>query len=400
MAAHDHGEDRWDVHAKLYIPKGGEARIRLVVILTLVTMVAELIAGWRYGSMALTADGWHMGSHAAALMITLFGYWFARRHANNPDYSFGTGKVGSLAGFASAVALVIVAIMMVIESTNRFINPVDIKFEQAIMVAIIGLLVNLISAVLLREGSAGHTHHGQHAHSHGHSHVKSNSHSRDYSNSESHSQAHTHSDSHSQAHSQAHTHSDSNSQAHSQAHTHSDSHSQAHSHEWTAEQVRDKEGASVSALFEERGPKDHNMRGAYLHVLADALTSLLAIGALTAGWFLGWNWMDPAMGIVGAALIINWSRQLVGQTSGVLLDQDPQPGLSQEVRRIIESDGASSLLDLHHWSLAPGSSAMNLFICRDEHPDADEYKARLEHLERIVHLTIETCQGHPTNEEE
>lgn len=197
----------------------GEKRTRLVVLLTACMMVIEITAGYLFGSMALLADGWHMGTHVAALAISLFAYRYARQHADNPAYSFGTGKVSALGGFSSAVALALVAVLMGLESLHRLLFPQTIQFNQAILVAVIGLLVNLLSAWLLH-GGAAHSHH----------------------------------------------------------HHHHDAARDDHHH-------------------------DHNLRAAYLHVIADALTSVLAIIALFTGKYFDWLWMDACMGLVGAALI-------------------------------------------------------------------------------------------------
>ncbi|MBF0160461.1 MAG: CDF family Co(II)/Ni(II) efflux transporter DmeF, partial [Magnetococcales bacterium] len=217
--------------------QAGEIRTRWVIAITLSMMVIELIAGYLTGSMALTADGWHMSTHATALTITAFAYAFARNNAHNPRFTFGTGKVGVLSAFASAIGLAIVALWMLLESIDRFLNPVTIRFQDALLVAAIGLVVNIVSALLL-----GGDHHG-HGHSHGHGHDYHDDHDHD---------DHDH-----------HDHDDHD-------HGHHDHHP--------------------------RG-QDHNLRSAYLHVIADALTSVTALVALTCGMYLGWNWMDPLMGV-------------------------------------------------------------------------------------------------------
>ena len=216
-----------------------EKRVWMVIALTTVMMVAEIVAGHWFGSMALTADGWHMSTHAGAMLISALAYLYARREARNPRFTFGTGKFGDLAGFASAIVLAVVALLIAVESAMRLVNPVEIDFNQAILVAVIGLAVNLVSAVLLKDD-----HH--HDHGHGHGHVQG-----------------------------SHAHHGHGSHAHHGEH-----------------------GA--------KGGRDNNLRAAYLHVLADALTSVLAIVALLLGKWNGWSFLDPAMGIVGGLVIARW----------------------------------------------------------------------------------------------
>ena len=257
-----------------------ERRVWLVIALTASMMVAEILAGKLYGSMALVADGWHMSTHAGAMLITALAYGYARRHADNPRFSFGTGKMGDLAGFASAVVLAIVALLIAWESFLRLTDPVPIRFEQAIAVAVIGLVVNLVSARLLH-GGPGHHHHG-HDHRHDHHHAD---------------------------------------------HDHG-----RHGH-------------------------DNNLRAAYLHVLADALTSVLAIVALLVGRSYGWLWADPAMGVVGALVIARWSWGLIRDAGGVLLDAPAEgPQVRQEIEDILAATG-DTLKDLHVWQIGPGHFA-------------------------------------------
>ncbi|WP_444453670.1 CDF family Co(II)/Ni(II) efflux transporter DmeF [Rhodobacter capsulatus] len=280
-------------------------RTRLVIGITAAMMVAEIAAGTVFGSMALVADGWHMATHAAALSITAASYAYARKHARNPAFSFGTGKIGDLAAFASAVVLAVVAALIGWESLWRMANPVGIDFTQAILVAVIGLLVNLGSAVLLHED---HHHHG-HAHDHDH-------------------------------------------------HPH---HSHGH---------------------------DSNLRAAYLHVLADALTSVLAIAALLGGRIWGWVWLDPAIGLLGAVVIARWSFGLMQQAGGVLVDYIPKDEhLPAEIRAAL--DPVAKITDLHLWQLGPGQHGAIIALCTDHpHPPAT-YRARLAHLHELAHVTIE-----------
>jgi cation diffusion facilitator family transporter len=292
-------------------------RTWFVIALTATMMVAEITAGSIYGSMALIADGWHMSTHAAAMLISALAYLYARRHARNPRFTFGTGKLGDLAAFASAVVLALVALLIGWESALRFYNPVPISFGQAIIVAIIGLGVNLVCAWLLRDD---HDHHG---HDHGHAHHD---------------------------------------------HAHHD-HDHAHPHPG--------------------GARDNNLRAAYLHVLADALTSVLAIGALLAGSFYGWLWLDPLIGIVGALVIARWSWGLVRDAGKVLLDYVPDDeDLPDEIRDALETD-ADRITDLHVWQVGPGHHAAIVSLASSAPKSPDEYKAKLAHMDELSHVTVE-----------
>lgn len=289
--------------------RAGEARTLLIVAITAIMMVVEISAGLIYGSMALLADGLHMASHAAALGIAVFAYVISRRLAADRRFAFGVGKINSLAGFASAVLLLGFALIMVIESTDRLINPLSIAFDQALIVAVIGLVVNGVSAWVLV--STPH----EHGHSHGHDHH--------------------------------------------------------HGH-------------------------DHNLRAAYLHVLADALTSLLAIGALLAGKYFGANWLDPVMGIVGAALITRWSFGLIRDSSRVLLDNQVEEDHLAELQASIESDSSDRVTDLHVWSIGHGIFAAEIGIVSDNPRSPREYKSLIPEKLKIVHASVEVhrCANH------
>lgn len=310
------------------VEASGERRTRWVVALTLAMMVGEIAAGMMFGSMALLADGWHMGTHAAALGVAAFAYAYARRHAADPRYSFGTGKVGALGGFASAVGLAVVALLVLGESAVRLASPVAIRFDQAIGVAVLGLLVNLFSAFLLRDEDHGHAHgHGDHDHDDdGH-----DDHHGDHEDGE-------------------------------HAHAHPD-----HGH---AEH------------------RDHNLRAAYLHVLADALTSVLAIVALLAGRVLGWTWMDPVMGIVGALVIARWSVGLLRDTGAVLLDAEVGEGRRTAIRAALEQ-GEDRVADLHLWRVGPRHLAAIVSVVSTAPRAPAEYKERLRAFPDVVHLTVE-----------
>lgn len=293
--------------------RAGESRTLIVIALTAVTMVVEIITGWLFGSMALLADGLHMGSHAVALTISAVAYVYARKRAGDTRFSFGTGKVNALGGFTGAILLAGFALLMAGESIHRFIEPVPIAFNSAILVAVVGLIVNGLSVLIL----------GDHGHSHGHDHH----------------------------------------------HEHGHAHEHHHDHQ-----------------------NDHNLRSAYLHVMADALTSVLAIAALLSGKYLGWNWMDPAMGIVGALLVARWSLGLIRQTSAVLLDRQDDEA-AEVIRDALESDGSARVTDLHVWSIGPGLHAAEIVIYDTEPEQPATYKARLPAQLGLVHITIEVSSN-------
>ncbi len=295
-----HNHDFTVIHEK------GERRTTQVLAMTAVTMVVEIVAGIVFGSMALLADGWHMGTHVAAFMITIFAYRYARKHQNSPLFAFGTGKVSVLGGFASAVALLVVALVMAIESIGRMLNPQDIHFDEAIAVAILGLLVNLMCAFLLQG------HHGQsHDHQHHHS--------------------------------------------------------------------------------------DHNLKAAYFHVLADALTSILAIVALLSGKMFGWNWLDPIMGIVGALVITRWSYSLLKETSPILLDGSIVEDNRSAIRAKVESDSDNRISDLHLWKVGPDDYAVIISLVTHFPKPTEHYKELLKDIHGLSHITIEVnqCMGEP-----
>ena len=278
-----------------------------VVWLTAVMMVGEIAAGYWTGSMALLADGFHMATHAGALAVAAAAYAYARRHAHSAAYSFGTGKVGDLAGFASAMVLGLIALGIGVESVLRLFEPIKVAFGEATIVAVLGLAVNLISAALL---SGGH-HHG-HAHHHDHHHDPDHHHD----------------------------------------------HHRGH---------------------------DNNLRSAYMHVLADALTAVLAIAALLAGRYLGWAWMDPAMGIVGAVVIARWSWTLMRDTAAVLLDRTDD-AVAAEVRALVEAGGDARITDLHVWRVGPEARAAIVSVVG---ADAEAVRARLAPVHELAHLTVE-----------
>jgi len=305
---HVHTLENWQhSHDFLTENEAGERRTKYVLLLTATTMVVEIIAGTAFGSMALLADGWHMGTHVAAFMITIFAYQYARKHAKSPAFAFGTGKVSVLGGFASAVALAVVALVMSIESIHRMIDPQTIHFNEAIAVATLGLFINVVSAFLLKDH---HHHHHEHEHEHHH---------------------------------------------------------------------------------------DHNLRAAYLHVLADALTSLLAIIALISGKHLGWNWLDPVMGIVGAIIITRWSYGLLKQTSPILLDGSIDEDYQQAIKDTIEKDSDNRVSDLHIWRVGANHYAAIISLVTHFPKSAEYYRGLLADFHRLSHTTVEvhTCETEP-----
>lgn len=292
-----------------------ERKVWLVIALTASMMLVEIVAGTLYGSMALVADGWHMSTHAGAMLIAVLAYRFARRHAGNPRFTFGTGKLGDLAGFASAIVLALIALLIGWESLVRLTQPIHIDFNQAIAVAVVGLGVNLVCAWLLKDDHAHHHHHG-HEHHH--------------SNDEHHAPG--------------------------------------------------------------KG-RDNNLRAAYLHVLADALTSVLAILALLLGRSYGWSWADPAMGVVGALVIARWSWGLIRDSGSVLLDAAAEgQDVRQEIREAMAPTG-SQVTDLHVWQVGPGHFAAIVSLMAREPREPAHYKALLAHIHELSHVMVEVQRG-------
>ena len=291
-----------------------ERKVWLVIALTASMMLVEISAGTIYGSMALVADGWHMSTHAGAMLITALAYRFARKHAGNPRFTFGTGKLGDLAGFASAIVLALIALLIAWESLVRLTQPIHIDFNQAIAVAAVGLVVNLVCAWLLKDD---HAHHGHH---HGH-----------------------------------HHHHD---------HDHDDHHAPSKS-------------------------RDNNLRAAYIHVLADALTSVLAIVALLLGSSYGWLWADPVMGVAGALVIARWSWRLIQDSGSVLLDAAAEgQEVRQEIHEAMQPTG-SEVTDLHVWQVGPGHFAAIVSLMAREPKEPVHYKALLAHIHELSHVTVE-----------
>ena len=282
-----------------------ERRTRAVVAVSLVAMAAELWGGRAFGSVALTADGLHMSTHAAALLAAAAAYAYARRRGRDPRFSFGAGKVGDLAAFGSGVGLLVMAALIAAESVGRLLRPEPIAFAQGAAVAALGLAVSLASAVLLHHGTAD-------GHAHGHAHGR-----------------------------------------------------------------------------------DHNVWAAYLHMVADVLTSALTILALGVGARTGWTWLDPLVGLVGAALVASFAVQLMRRAGGALLDLQADPALAAEVRRRLEADGGR-VVDLHLWRLGPGHLALLAQLVAAEPLAPSAYRARLSDLPGLSHVTIEVEPAAPS----
>jgi cation diffusion facilitator family transporter len=293
-----------------------EKNTRRVIALTAVMMVVEILAGWRYHSMALLADGWHMGTHVAAFGITALAYAMARRHKGSPSFSFGTGKFDVLGGYTSALILGFVALFMAAESVMRFFSPLRINFNEAIGIGLVGLCVNVVSALMLK-----------HDHGHGRSRGRGQPHVNEL-------------------------------QVHEHVHCHD----------------------------------DLNLRAAYVHVIADAVTSILAISALFAGKYLGWVWMDPVMGIVGSGVVAQWSWGLLRDTSDILLDRTPGTDLEEEIRRAVEADGDAAITDLHVWQVGVGQFYAIVSIAARNPKPLRYYHDLLSEHQELLHVTVEVHQ--------
>ena len=312
--AQDHGHAHDDPHGHgiwtrdhIFLGAGhsrAETRARLAAILTAMFMVVEIVCGIAYGSMALLADGVHMATHVGALGLAAGAYWLARRHAGNARFTFGSGKFGDLAAFASAIVLGLTALAVAGESVQRLITPGDVRYGDALLIAIIGLLVNLVTAVILKDSHHGHSHDGS-GHGHG---------------------------------------------------------------------------------------RDNNMRAAYLHVLADAATSVLAIVALAAGYYFGLAMLDPISGLVGALVIGAWSYGLIRDSAMVLLDADADPEMSRDIRKTLEGELGARVADLHLWRLGPGHHGLIVSLVSPGATSAETIKTALRRRHPdLSHVTVEVA---------
>lgn len=304
---HTHSIDRW-AHPHVFLGEKHEQNERktwFVIALTTLMMIAEITGGNLLGSMALVADGWHMSTHAGALAISAFAYTYARRHKHDTRFAFGTGKLGDLAGFTSAIILAMIALLIITQSINRIITPVPIIFGEAIVIACLSLTVNIASVWLLHDKDH-HTHDHHHEHNHDHAH---------------------------------------------------------HHH-------------------------DNNMRSAYLHVMADAATSVLAIIGLAVGWIYGWVWMDAIMGIIGSLVIASWSLTLIRDTGRVLLDITPDKHLPNKIRQTLETNG-DLITDLHMWQVGTGHYGAIISLVTDHPKPPSAYKTLLANFQQLSHITVE-----------
>jgi cation diffusion facilitator family transporter len=340
MAIHD--LSGWQ-HSHAYDPGNlaGERRTWTVVAITAITMVAEIVGGVMTGSMALLADGWHMATHVVALSIAGAAYLLARRWSRDERFAFGTWKIEVLGAFSSALLLGVVAVAMVVESCSRLVSPEAINFQPALAVAVVGLVVNIASALVLGHGGSSHAGHGDDEHDRAH-------------------HAHGHSHDH-----EAHEH-----------HGHERHGHEHHSHERHGPEHHGHQG-------------DLNLRSAYVHVVADAFTSVLAIAALSAGLWLGWSWMDPAMGLVGAAVILWWSKGLIADSARVLLDREMDSPIVLEIRKAIESDGDAEIADLHVWRVGRASHAAVVTVVAEQPLAPDTYRTRLAGITSLMHVSVE-----------
>ncbi len=317
---HDHGE--W-TRGHVFLGAGhgqSESKARTAALVTAVFMVVEIACGLLFHSMALLADGVHMATHVGALGLAAGAYWLARRNVANARFTFGSGKFGDLAAFSSAIILGVTALLVAIESIERLISPASVQYGNALLIACIGLCVNLVSALILKDSHHDHGHHGHGDHGHGHSHDHGHDHAHDHDHS------------------------------------------------------------------------DNNMRAAYIHVLADAGTSVLAIIALACGYFFGLSFLDPVAALVGAFVIASWSYGLIRDSAMVLLDADANPKRSSAIREMIESEMGARVADLHLWRLGPGHEGLIVSLVSPDQTSAEQIKAALRrHYPDLSHVTVEVA---------
>ena len=323
--AHDHAHDPHNhgiwTHGHVFLGQGhdrAESRAKLAALVTALFMVVEIVTGFIYHSMALLADGVHMATHVGALGLAAGAYWLARRHADNNRFSFGSGKFGDLAAFSSAIVLGITGVAVAIESVTRLIHPANVAYGDALLIAVIGLGVNLVSAFILKDAH-------QRDHGHGHSHAH--------------------------------------------AHDHGAHNRDAHAHHG-----------------------DNNMRATYLHVLADAATSVLAIIALACGYYFGMGYLDPLAALIGALVIGSWAYGLIKDSAMVLLDADADPKLSGAIKSTIEQDLGARVADLHLWRLGPGHRGLIVSLVSPDPTTAEQIKASLrQRYPDLSHVTVEVA---------
>jgi cation diffusion facilitator family transporter len=413
-------------HNHLFLGEGherNERRTWMVIALCSAMMVAEIVGGLLFGSIALVADGLHMSTHASALLLAALAYSYARRHAHDERFSFGTGKLGDLAGFSSAIVLAMISILIGYEAATRLIWPVAINFNEAIPIAVLGLLVNVASVLLLSSGGHSHNHGRGHAHDHAHAHEHAG-HRREHVHNHAHDEAHMLQTSagpvtleifedgvppHFRLSFAGET-------PHPDGVTvdtiRPDGAQQTflmvlragylesvdeipEPHAFTARISLG--GDSFTAEFVEHElpqgamRRDNNMRSAVVHVLADAAVSVMVIIGLLFGRFLGWTWMDPAIGLVGAVVIAAWAYSLIRDTSAILLDMNPDRDMAERMRAVVEADG-DRLTDLHVWRLGPGHLGAILSVATRRQRGTDYYQSLLKRFRALSHVTVQVQQ--------
>jgi cation diffusion facilitator family transporter len=389
-----------------------ERRTWAVIILCSVMMIAEIIGGALFGSLALIADGLHMSTHAGALLLAALAYTYARKYADDRSFTFGTGKFGDLAGYSSAIVLVMIALLIGYEAVSRLLNPVPISFNEAIPIAVLGLAVNVASAWLL---SGGHPHGHSHGHSHGHGHDHGEQ-PRRIELSRRMLEIEVFEDN-----------------VPPRFRVMAGAAGLPGASNLTIETVR-PDGSRQLFLFEDRGGylesrdeipephafvakirlmqagqqhecelefeehdheaghgahhRDNNMRAAVIHVMADAAVSVLVIVGLVTARAFGWLWMDPVAGFIGACVIASWSYGLIRDTGAILLDRTPDSRLAERVRTVIESEG-DRVTDLHLWRLGPGHLGAIVSVATTGSREAAHYRRRLAKFADLSHVTIE-----------
>lgn len=398
-----------------------ERRTWAVIWLCAAMMLAEIVGGLLFGSIALVADGLHMSTHAGALLLAALAYTYARRHAADPRFTFGTGKLGDLAGFTSAIILAMIALLIGYESVVRLFEPVPIRFSEAIPVAILGLAVNIASAWLLGGGAHGHGH--DHGHPHGHSHAHGHGHAHDHDHGHGHDETHRIATDAGEVVLEVFeygvpprfrlTGPELAASAVTIETVRPDGTRQRFAfvgrgdglesvdeipepHAFVANVTID--GRSHAIRFEEhehaqgRTARDNNMRAALVHVIGDAAVSVLVIVGLVLAQAFGWLWMDPLAGIVGAVVIASWAFALIRDTGAILLDMNPDRGMAEKLRQTIESEG-DEIADLHLWRLGPGHLGAIVSVVTKARRGQDYYRARLARFRSLSHLTIEVRQA-------
>jgi cation diffusion facilitator family transporter len=399
------------VHTHVFLGEGheqNERRTWMVIALCSFMMMAEIVGGLLFGSLALVADGLHMSTHASALLLAALAYSYARRHADDSRFSFGTGKLGDLAGFTSAIILAMIALMIGYEAFMRLIWPVPVHYGEAIPIAVLGLIVNVASVLLLSGG--GHDHH--HSHGHGHSHA-----------------GHDHDEAHFLQTSAGPLTLEIFEDGVPPRFRLSCADKDLPANDISVETERPDAARQIFA-FAARGGylesleeipephafiarisldggrevhdvtfvehehahvsthRDNNMRSAVVHVLADAAVSLLVIVGLSLGWYLGWTFMDPVIGLIGAAVIAAWAYTLIRDTGAILLDMNPDRSMAERMRAVIEADG-DRLTDLHLWRLGPGHLAAILSVATQRQRGTDYYQSLLKRFRTLSHVTVQ-----------